>query len=41
MGGNELSAKAIAEEIGRMLSGQRLTPQAIRYVEELVRAARR
>jgi DNA repair protein RecN (Recombination protein N) len=36
----ELDAKTSTEEIGRMLSGQRLTPEAIRNAEELVRAAR-
>ncbi len=36
----ELGPKASTEEIGRMLSGQTLTPEAIRNAEELVRAAR-
>jgi DNA repair protein RecN (Recombination protein N) len=36
----ELSDKASVEEIGRMLSGHRLTPEALKNAEELVRAAR-
>lgn len=36
----ELDAKASTEEIGRMLSGELLTPEALRNAEELVRAAR-
>ena len=36
----ELDAKASTEEIGRMLSGEALTPEALRNAEELVRAAR-
>ncbi len=36
----ELDAKASTEEIGRMLSGEVLTPEALRNAEELVRAAR-
>lgn len=36
----ELSAQASTEEIGRMLSGQKLTPEAIRNAKELIRAAR-
>jgi DNA repair protein RecN (Recombination protein N) len=36
----ELDAKASTEEIGRMLSGEMLTPEALRNAEELVRAAR-
>jgi DNA repair protein RecN (Recombination protein N) len=37
---DELSSKASTEEIGRMLSGQRLTPEALRNAEQLIRAAR-
>lgn len=37
----ELTGKASAEEIGRMLSGQTLTPEAVRNAEELIRAAHR
>ncbi len=37
---SELDAKASTEEIGRMLSGEQLTPEALRNAEELVRAAR-
>ncbi len=37
---SELDAKASTEEIGRMLSGELLTPEALRNAEELVRAAR-
>ena len=36
----ELDSKASTEEIGRMLSGELLTPEALRNAEELVRAAR-
>jgi DNA repair protein RecN (Recombination protein N) len=36
----ELSDKASVEEIGRMLSGHRLTPEALKNAEELMRAAR-
>jgi DNA repair protein RecN (Recombination protein N) len=36
----ELDASASTEEIGRMLSGELLTPEALRNAEELVRAAR-
>jgi DNA repair protein RecN (Recombination protein N) len=36
----ELTAADSAEEIGRMLSGQKLTPEALRNAEELIRAAR-
>lgn len=36
----ELDARASTEEIGRMLSGELLTPEALRNAEELVRAAR-
>jgi DNA repair protein RecN (Recombination protein N) len=37
---DELSAKTSTEEIGRMLSGQRLTPEALKNAEQLIRAAR-
>jgi DNA repair protein RecN (Recombination protein N) len=37
---DELSAEASVEEIGRMLSGQRLTPEALKNAEQLIRAAR-
>jgi len=37
---DELSSKASTEEIGRMLSGQRLTAEALRNAEQLIRAAR-
>jgi DNA repair protein RecN (Recombination protein N) len=36
----ELDASASTEEIGRMLSGQTLTPEALRNAAELQRAAR-
>jgi DNA repair protein RecN (Recombination protein N) len=36
----ELDAKASTEEIGRMLSGRKLTPEALRNAAELMRAAR-
>jgi len=36
----ELGADARTEEIGRMLSGQKLTPQALQNAAELMRAAR-
>ena len=36
----ELGAEARTEEIGRMLSGQKLTPQALQNAAELMRAAR-
>ncbi|HXE64740.1 MAG TPA: DNA repair protein RecN [Bryobacteraceae bacterium] len=36
----ELKGKASTEEIGRMLSGEQLTPEALRNAEELMRAAR-
>jgi DNA repair protein RecN (Recombination protein N) len=36
----ELNAGASVEEIGRMLSGQTLTPEALRHAAELQRAAR-
>ena len=37
---DELDAAASTEEIGRMLSGQKLTPEALRHAAELQRAAR-
>jgi len=36
----ELDAPSSVEEIGRMLSGQKLTPEALRHAAELQRAAR-
>jgi DNA repair protein RecN (Recombination protein N) len=36
----KLDADASVEEIGRMLSGQKLTPEALRHAAELQRAAR-
>jgi DNA repair protein RecN (Recombination protein N) len=36
----ELDSAASVEEIGRMLSGQKLTPEALRHAAELQRAAR-
>lgn len=36
----ELTAEARTREIGRMLSGQRLTPEAIKHAEQLIRSAR-
>ncbi|HVW08414.1 MAG TPA: DNA repair protein RecN [Bryobacteraceae bacterium] len=36
----ELKGNASTEEIGRMLSGEQLTPEALRNAEELMRAAR-
>ncbi len=36
----ELDTEASTEEIGRMLSGQNLTPEALRHAAELQRAAR-
>jgi DNA repair protein RecN (Recombination protein N) len=36
----ELDTRASIEEVGRMLSGQTLTPEAIRNATELIRAAR-
>ena len=36
----ELDAPASTEEIGRMLSGQKLTPEALKHAAELQRAAR-
>jgi DNA repair protein RecN (Recombination protein N) len=37
---SELNSRASTEEIGRMLSGEQLTPEALRNAEELVRSAR-
>jgi DNA repair protein RecN (Recombination protein N) len=37
----ELDSTARTEEIGRMLSGQKLTPEAMRHAAELLRAAKR
>ena len=36
----ELDASGSTEEIGRMLSGQKLTPEALKHAAELQRAAR-
>ena len=36
----ELDAKGSTEEIGRMLSGEQLTPEALRNAEKLMKAAR-
>ena len=36
----ELDGVGSTEEVGRMLSGQRLTPEAVRNAEELIRAAK-
>jgi DNA repair protein RecN (Recombination protein N) len=36
----ELDSTGSTEEIGRMLSGQKLTPEAMRNAAELIRAAR-
>jgi DNA repair protein RecN (Recombination protein N) len=33
----ELDAKARTREVGRMLSGQRLTPEALKHAEQLIR----
>jgi DNA repair protein RecN (Recombination protein N) len=35
----ELSAAARTREIGRMLSGERVTPEALRHAEQLIKAA--
>ena len=35
----ELEGEARTREIGRMLSGQRLTPEALRHAEQLIRSA--
>jgi DNA repair ATPase RecN len=34
----ELDPAARTREVGRMLSGQRLTPEALRNAEQLIRA---
>jgi DNA repair protein RecN (Recombination protein N) len=36
---DEISGEARTREIGRMLSGQRLTPEALRHAEQLIRMA--
>ena len=36
----ELDRAASTEEIGRMLSGRKLTPEALRHAAELMRAAK-
>jgi DNA repair protein RecN (Recombination protein N) len=36
---DELSGEARTREIGRMLSGQRLTPEALRHAEQLIRTS--
>ena len=35
----ELDLSARTNEIGRMLSGQKLTPEALRHAEQLIRSA--
>jgi DNA repair protein RecN (Recombination protein N) len=35
----ELDAKARAREVGRMLSGEKLTPEALKHAEQLIRSA--
>ena len=35
----ELDAKSRTKEIGRMLSGERVTPEALRHAEQLIKAA--
>ena len=35
----ELDAKARRQEIGRMLSGERVTPEALRHAEQLIKAS--
>jgi DNA repair protein RecN (Recombination protein N) len=35
----ELDAKARTREIGRMLSGERVTPEALRHAEQLIKHA--
>ena len=37
---DELDPEARTREIGRMLSGQKLTPEALKNAEQLIRAAR-
>jgi len=34
----ELDGQERTKEIGRMLSGQRLTPEALQHAEQLIRA---
>jgi DNA repair protein RecN (Recombination protein N) len=34
----ELTGEERTREIGRMLSGQRLTPEALRHAEQLIQA---
>jgi len=36
---DELDAKARTREIGRMLSGERVTPEALRHAEQLIKAS--
>ena len=36
----ELDADARTREIGRMLSGQKVTPEALKHAEQLIRTAR-
>ena len=36
---DELTGDARTREIGRMLSGQRLTPEALRHAEQLIRTS--
>jgi DNA repair ATPase RecN len=36
----ELNANDSTEEVGRMLSGHKLTPEALRNAAELIRAAK-
>ena len=36
---DELSAKERTQEIARMLSGQKLTPEALKHAEQLIRMA--
>jgi DNA repair protein RecN (Recombination protein N) len=35
----ELNAEARVREVGRMLSGQKLTPEALRHAEQLIKMA--
>jgi DNA repair protein RecN (Recombination protein N) len=37
---DELDAESRRREIGRMLSGERITPEALRHAEQLMKAAR-
>ena len=34
---NELDAAARTQEVGRMLSGQKLTPEALKQAEKLIK----